>query len=150
MRNASPTTEAILERLQEAADSLERSTQRGRKSFRRFYRDTRDSARDTAHDAHDALSEEWESIKSDLADLMNNADLTNSPEAKALIQRIRGSISEASDAVSELADNARRRAQHSAEVVDEYVHESPWATAGVAAVVGLAVGLLIAQSGSRR
>ena len=143
MRNPSSTAESILERLQEAADSLERSARRGGRSFRRF-------SRGAADDAHDALSDEWESIKSDLAALMDNADLSRSPEVRDLVDRIRGSISRASDSVTELAQDARRRARHSAEAVDEYVHESPWTSAGVAAVAGLAVGLLLAVSSSRR
>ncbi len=143
MRNSSSTAESIVERLQEAADSLERSARRGGRSFRRF-------SRDAADDAHSALSDEWESIKGDLAELMDNADLTRSPEVRDLVERIRGSISRAGDSVSDIAHNASRRARHSAEAVDEYVHESPWTSAGVAAVAGLAIGLLLALSTTRR
>ena len=143
MRNSSSTAESILERLQQAADSLERSARSGGRSFRRF-------SREAGHDAHHALSDEWESIKRDLAELMDNADLSRSPEIQDLVQRIRTSIRDASDSVSELAHDARRRARHSAEAVDEYVHESPWTSAGVAAVAGLAIGLLLAVSATRR
>lgn len=143
MRNSSSTAESIVERLQEAADSIERTARRGGRSFRRF-------SRDTADDAQNALSDEWDSIKADLAELMDNADLSRSPEVRDLVNRIRGSISRASDSVSEIAHNAGRRARHSAEAVDEYVHESPWTSAGVAAVAGLAIGLLIAVSSTRR
>ena len=146
MRNASSTTESILERLQQAADSLERSAHRGGHSFRRFYRDSRSAA----GDAQGALHDEWESIKADLAQLMDNADLSRSPEVRALVERIRGSVHDASESMSEMAHNARRRAREQAEAVDEYVHESPWTTAGVAAVAGLAIGLLLAVSATRR
>lgn len=146
MRNASTTTESILDRLQQAADSLERSAHRGGRSFRRFYRDSRGAA----GDAQTSLSSEWDSIKADLAELMDNADVSRSPEVRALVDRIRGSIHDASESMSEMAHNASRRARQQAEAVDEYVHESPWTTAGVAAVAGLAIGLLVAVSATRR
>ena len=146
MRHSASTPESILERLQQAADSIERSAHRGGRSFRRFYRDSRDAA----GDAQNVLSDEWESIKSDLAELMDNADVSRSPEVRALVDRIRSSVHQASDSVSDLAHNASRRARHHAEAVDEYVHESPWTTAGVAAVAGLPVALLLAVSSTRR
>lgn len=145
MRQTS-STEAIVERLQEAAAAIERSTRQTGKSFRRFYRDSAGSTTDAQH----VLSDEWESLKGDLADLMANADISRSPEARAVIERMRSSISQASDTVADIAHSAQRRARHSAEAVDEYVHESPWASAGVAAVVGLAIGLLLSQTSSRR
>jgi ElaB/YqjD/DUF883 family membrane-anchored ribosome-binding protein len=145
MRQTS-STEAIVERLQEAAAAIERSTRHTGKSFRRFYRDSAGTAGDAQH----VLSDEWESLKGDLADLMANADISRSPEARAVIERMRSSIAQASDTVADIAHSAQRRARHSAEAVDEYVHESPWASAGVAAVVGLAIGLLLSQTSSRR
>lgn len=142
----SSNTEAIVERLQEAAAAIERSTRNTGRSFRRFYRDSAEQS----GDAQSALSDEWESLKGDLADLMANADISRSPEAQAVIERMRASIGQASETVADLAHSAQRRARHSAEAVDEYVHESPWASAGVAALVGLAIGLLLSQTSTRR
>ncbi len=145
MRQSS-NIDSIVDRLQEAAAAIERTSRDTGKSFRRLYRDSSAGA----SDAQNVLSEEWESLKSDLADLMANADISRSPEARAVIDRMRASVAQASDTVADLAHSAQRRARHSAEAVDEYVHESPWASAGVAALVGLAIGLLLSQTSSRR
>ena len=145
-QSSSSTTEAIVDRLQQAAAAIERSTRDSGRSFRRFKRDSADSV----GEAQTVLSDEWEALKGDLADLMANADISRSPEARAVIDRMRASIAQASDTVADLAHNAQRHARHSAEAVDEYVHESPWASAGVAALVGLAIGLLLSQASTRR
>lgn len=46
-----------------------------------------------------------------------------------------------SEAESILVDRTRQMAH----VTDEYVHENPWAAVGIAAAVGLVVGLLISR-----
>ncbi len=50
---------------------------------------------------------------------------------------------EAKGRLSELENSAMKKTKEAARAADEYVHENPWKAVGVAAGVGLLVGLLI-------
>jgi ElaB/YqjD/DUF883 family membrane-anchored ribosome-binding protein len=56
-------------------------------------------------------------------------------------------VAEAKAALLEGTADLRTQASDAAAVADDYVHERPWAAIGIAAAVGLAIGLL---AGSRR
>ena len=47
--------------------------------------------------------------------------------------------------LSSIEDEALRRAREVADATDEYVRENPWQSVGIAAGVGLLVGLLRAR-----
>jgi ElaB/YqjD/DUF883 family membrane-anchored ribosome-binding protein len=47
--------------------------------------------------------------------------------------------------MTEVEEEAMRRAREIAGAADEYVHENPWQAVGVAAGIGLVLGLLIAR-----
>lgn len=132
------TTDAIIDRLNEAAAAIERSSRRTGKSFRNLYRGTSASA-------ESVVEREWDALKRDLADLTSRTDLAANPEVKAIVDRLRASVAAASDSVAEAASSARRQALEGADAVDGYVRESPWRTAGIAVLAGMAVGLLIAR-----
>jgi ElaB/YqjD/DUF883 family membrane-anchored ribosome-binding protein len=81
-------------------------------------------ARGVGHAAQDSvttLEREWADLKADLAELMSNP------------------------AVRDLHEDISRRVRHTATVADEYAHEEPWKVAGIAALAGLLVGVLIAR-----
>jgi ElaB/YqjD/DUF883 family membrane-anchored ribosome-binding protein len=46
-----------------------------------------------------------------------------------------------------LTDATKRISKRAAVATDEYVHENPWTAIGVAAAVGLLVGVLLGQRG---
>jgi ElaB/YqjD/DUF883 family membrane-anchored ribosome-binding protein len=52
------------------------------------------------------------------------------------VQSAKESIVRAQDAVTE-------RARYAADYTDQYVHENPWKSIGLAAVVGLLIGVLM-------
>lgn len=59
-------------------------------------------------------------------------------QAKQILNKAVGSISDAGDSVVQNGKQAAR-------VADDYVHENPWATTGVAAVAGILLGVIIAR-----
>lgn len=90
-------------------------------------------------------SAEIKSLIADVEDLVARiADLKD-----ADVARIRGKVLRAVDsAKATLADSAetvRRRAQRVAATADDYVHDSPWQSVGIAAVVGAVVGILASR-----
>lgn len=131
---ATDSTDKLAARLEEIASSLERSMKRGTRSVSR-------SAERSRH----ALEREWEDLKKDLGDLMDSDSLRDRPEVRAAIRRIQDTFQDVSEAARETAQEVERRARDSAEAVNEYVHTSPWQTAGVAAAAGLLIGFLLSR-----
>lgn len=63
-------------------------------------------------------------------------------EARA---RAEDSIRMAKEALGEMGEEALARTREAVESADDYVHENPWAAVGIAAGIGLVVGLLLAR-----
>ncbi len=59
--------------------------------------------------------------------------------------RVEARIADAKAAMRDLQDSAIARAKAAGQAADNYVHENPWRAIGVAAGVGLLVGLLIGR-----
>lgn len=63
----------------------------------------------------------------------------------AMRARVGESLAVAKDKLSEVERAAMDKAKAAAVATDEYVHEKPWHAVGIAAGVGLIVGLLIGR-----
>lgn len=135
---ADVATEKIANRLEEAAEAIERSLRRTRRSVG-------SAAADMSDHSRSAIETEWVALKKDLSDLMNRSDLTDSPEVKAVMDRIRQTMNAVSDTVTSTASHAQQRARASAERVDDYAHASPWQAAGIAAAAGFVIGVLLSR-----
>lgn len=131
-------TDKIAARLEEAAEAIERSLRRTRRSVGK-------SAADMSDQSRSAMEREWTALKKDLSDLMSRTDLAESPEVKAVVERIRESMNSASDTVVNAASEAQHRARESAERVNDYAHASPWQAAGIAAAAGFVIGVLLSR-----
>jgi len=59
--------------------------------------------------------------------------------------RAEDSIRAAREALTEAGEDAVERGREAVEGADEYVHEHPWTAIGIAAGVGLVVGLLLSR-----
>lgn len=59
--------------------------------------------------------------------------------------RAEESLRQAKARLVEVEEEALRRAREVADAADEYVRENPWQSVGIAAGVGLVLGLLIAR-----
>lgn len=59
--------------------------------------------------------------------------------------RAEDSIRAAREALGEAGEEAVERTREAVESADEYVHENPWTAIGIAAGVGLVVGLLLSR-----
>ena len=63
-------------------------------------------------------------------------------EARA---RAEASLRQARERLSEVEEEALRRARELADAAEEYVRDNPWQSLGIAAGVGLVLGVLIAR-----
>ena len=66
-------------------------------------------------------------------------------EATELRERVRLRLLRAKDSLHGLQETAIERAKAAGHKADDYVHEHPWTSIGVAAGFGLLVGLLIGR-----
>jgi ElaB/YqjD/DUF883 family membrane-anchored ribosome-binding protein len=58
-------------------------------------------------------------------------------------QKIEQSLIEGKKALADAETTLLKKSREAAEIADDYVRENPWGAVGIAAAVGLAVGLLI-------
>ena len=128
----------IASRLEEAAQAIERSIRRTRRTMG-------NAASDMSDQSRSAVEQEWVALKKDLSDLMSRTDLAESPEVKAVVERIRNTMNVVSDSVTTAASQAQHRARESADRVNDYAHASPWQAAGIAAATGFVIGVLLSR-----
>jgi ElaB/YqjD/DUF883 family membrane-anchored ribosome-binding protein len=91
-------------------------------------------------------------LVSDLKTVMNNAEAllkATSEQTGDRIQEVRAqaeeSLRQARARVNEMEEQALRAAREMADATEEYVRDNPWQSVGVAAGVGLLLGLLIGR-----
>ena len=98
---------------------------------------------------------EWtaERLVSDLRNLIGDAEellraTTNQAGEKIALarQKIEQSMIEGRKALADAEEMVVSRSKEAADVADDYVRENPWVAVGVAAGVGLLVGLLVRRS----
>jgi len=91
-------------------------------------------------------------LLADLKTVMNDAEAllrATSTQTGEKIQEVRAraeeSLRQARQRLSSIEDEALRRAREVADATDEYVRGNPWQSVGIAAGVGLLLGLLLAR-----
>lgn len=65
--------------------------------------------------------------------------------AAGLRSRVKDRMNQAKDDLVRLQEVAMAKAQEVGDAADEFVHENPWKSIGVAAGIGLVVGLLVSR-----
>jgi ElaB/YqjD/DUF883 family membrane-anchored ribosome-binding protein len=65
--------------------------------------------------------------------------------ASDLRARMQDRLAKARDGLSHLQESATEKARAAGHAADDYVHHNPWQAAGIAAGVGLVIGLLIGR-----
>jgi ElaB/YqjD/DUF883 family membrane-anchored ribosome-binding protein len=91
-----------------------------------------------------------EKLVSDLKTLVTDAEelfkVTTSQAGERIAvarQKIEQSLIEGKKALADAETTLLKKSKECAEIADDYVRENPWGAVGVAAAVGLALGLLI-------
>ena len=91
-------------------------------------------------------------LVADLKTVMIDAEAlikATSAQTGEKIQEVRAkaeqSLQQARVRLTEIEDEALKRAREVADATDEYVRENPWQSVGIAAGVGLLVGMLLSR-----
>lgn len=95
----------------------------------------------------ESLLRELNQVLKDAEELLKNSEQQAGEGFHSAKDRLEASLKTAKHEIHRIEDKVVKTVKESAKATDNYVHENPWKTAGIAAGVGVLVGLLIARSG---
>ena len=93
----------------------------------------------------DKLMTDLKLVISDAEELLRLTEDQASSTATEVRGRIQNRLHQARLELAHLQETAVAKAKAAGHAADEFVHENPWKSIGVAAGIGLVVGLLIAR-----
>jgi ElaB/YqjD/DUF883 family membrane-anchored ribosome-binding protein len=93
----------------------------------------------------DQLVSDLKTVMQDAEALLKATSTLTGEKIQEVRARAQESLRVAQTRLTEVEEEAMRRAREIAEAADEYVHENPWQSVGIAAGIGLVLGLLIAR-----
>jgi ElaB/YqjD/DUF883 family membrane-anchored ribosome-binding protein len=93
----------------------------------------------------DQLVADLKTVMSDAEALLKATSTQTSEKIQEVRARAEESLKQARQRLGEIEDEALKRAREVADATDEYVRENPWQSVGIAAGVGLLIGLLLSR-----
>jgi ElaB/YqjD/DUF883 family membrane-anchored ribosome-binding protein len=91
----------------------------------------------------DKLVADVKTVLGDAEDLLRQSAASTGEQAVQLRERGMALLRQGREKAQEIQEKAVAKSKAAARVTDDYVHENPWRSIGVAFGVGIAVGLLI-------
>ncbi len=92
-----------------------------------------------------ARSSEWHNLVSDVEDLIKKVAHVNDEDIAQIRARVENTLAKAKSTAGQGITAVRDQAVEVTDATDEYVHENPWAAIGIAAAVGIVIGVLAAR-----
>lgn len=83
------------------------------------------------------------SVLADAEDLLKQAASTTGDRANELREKAMAQLKSAKEKAADVQVVVVEKGKAAARVTDDYVHEHPWQSLGVATAIGFALGLLI-------
>ena len=99
----------------------------------------------TFEKTRDQLVDDFSAVLAEAEDLLKKAGNETGDRARDLRSQVEAKLLSAKLRLSELEGEAVDRAKAAARWSDDYVHENPWQVIGVAAAVGLVIGMLMSR-----
>ncbi len=93
----------------------------------------------------DKLAQDLRVVLADVEELVRATANETGERVKAVRGRLEANLQSAKARVVELEEDTVERARAAAAATDRYAHENPWQTAGIAAGIGLLIGVLIGR-----
>ena len=94
---------------------------------------------------NDKLINEMGTVISDAEEMLRMTANETGDAAASLRARVKDRMNKTKDDLVRLQEAAMAKAHEAGDVADEFVHENPWQAMGVAAGLGLVVGMLISR-----
>ncbi|HEY1461110.1 MAG TPA: DUF883 family protein [Casimicrobiaceae bacterium] len=95
--------------------------------------------------SRDALVKDFTEVLTEADALLKQATKESGEKASDLRAQVEAKLRNAKMKLQDMQDDALDRAKATARATDEYVHDNPWQALGVAAAVGVLIGLLISR-----
>jgi ElaB/YqjD/DUF883 family membrane-anchored ribosome-binding protein len=93
----------------------------------------------------DQLLTDLKTVMTDAEALLRATSAQTGEKIQEVRARAEESLRQAKARLGSIEEEALRRAREVADATDDYVRENPWQSVGIAAGVGLLVGLLLAR-----
>ncbi|WP_431100292.1 DUF883 family protein [Roseateles noduli] len=93
----------------------------------------------------DRLLTDLHQVVTDAESLLRATADQTSAGASELRARVQATLDRAKSSLGEFQSVAVERAKAASKATDDYVHDNPWQSIGVAAGVGLLIGLLLSR-----
>ena len=91
------------------------------------------------------LMQDLQVVVSDAEELLKATASQAGEKVSAARERIQDSLNAAKARLAEAEEAMLEKTRQAARATDEYVHDNPWRAVGIAAGVGLVVGMLISR-----
>jgi ElaB/YqjD/DUF883 family membrane-anchored ribosome-binding protein len=89
-----------------------------------------------------AASSEIKSLIADVEDLVAKIADLNDADVARVRNKVQRAINTAKESIADSADTIRQQAQRVAGSADDFVRDSPWQAVGIAALIGVLIGLV--------
>jgi ElaB/YqjD/DUF883 family membrane-anchored ribosome-binding protein len=94
-------------------------------------------------DTKEKLIDDFNGVVSEAEQLLKSVANESSDKTHELLSKLERNLRLAKERVVDFQDVAVERTKAAARATDDYVHEHPWRSIGVAAALGVVVGLLL-------
>ena len=93
----------------------------------------------------DRLVDDFATVLAEAEDMLKRAAAETGDKARDLRAQVETKLLRAKLRLQELEGEAVDRAKVAARATDDYVHDNPWQAIGIAAAIGVLVGLLMSR-----
>lgn len=94
---------------------------------------------------YEKVSSEFSNFLADMEDLVKTSNAATGEELVQVRAKINDSISAAKASIEGTSATVSESAKKSAKVANSYVHEKPWQVIAASALIGCAIGALLAR-----
>ncbi|HEX5842597.1 MAG TPA: DUF883 family protein [Pseudomonas sp.] len=101
--------------------------------------------RESALSSQDRLLKEFQALVHDTEQLLQHSASLAGEQAEELREQIRGSLGRARTTLDSAEDALRERGKATLDATTGYIHSHPWQALGIAAAIGLLLGMLISR-----
>ena len=100
-----------------------------------------------AETVREKLVDDFATVLGEAEDMLKRAATETGEKARDLRSQVETKLLHAKLRLQEIEGQAVDQAKAAARATDDYVHDHPWQSIGIAAAVGLCVGLLLNRRG---
>jgi ElaB/YqjD/DUF883 family membrane-anchored ribosome-binding protein len=104
-----------------------------------------DTVSDTARSVHDATNGHVQNFLDNVEDLTRALKNVDTPDIAKVRAKVKIALAAAQSAMADTATQLRDQAQQVGRKTDTFVRDNPWQVIGIAAIVGLAVGIFASR-----